>query len=128
MPITYTIDTDNNLAIVKASGRLSDEAILKFEQEMIDDPRRRPGILVLFDARNVNTTTISREAIRKILELERKHFPPNGKSRTAIVINDQDGWQRACEFADKAGRKINVFSNIDVARAWLGYTDVARDL
>ncbi len=49
MPITYDIDEEQNLVLVKVSGEFTDEIVLQFERDFIADRHVKPGFRALFD-------------------------------------------------------------------------------
>jgi len=59
MPITYDVDEEQNLVLVKVSGEFTDEIVLQFERDFIADRRVKPGFRALFDARAVQVGELS---------------------------------------------------------------------
>ncbi len=120
MPITYDVDEDQNLVLVKVSGELTDEIVLRFERNIIVDRRIKPGFRALFDARAVRLTEVSEKAIDQLLEMEEADPGKFNRSRRALVFKEQPGWARAEKFEDRARGSVIVFYSMDVARMWLG--------
>ncbi len=120
MPITYDVDEDQNLVLVKVSGEFTDEIVLRFERNIIADRRIKPGFRALFDARAVRLTEVSEKAIDQLLEMEEADPGKFNRSRRALVFNEQLGWARAEKFEGRARGRVIVFYSMDVARTWLG--------
>ncbi len=120
MPITYDVDEEQNLVLVKVSGEFTDEIVFRFERDIIADRRIKPVFRALFDARAVRLTEISEKAIDQLLEMEEADPEKFNRSRRALVFNEQLGWARAKKFEDSAKGRVIVFYSMDVARMWLG--------
>ena len=120
MPITYDVDEEQNLVLVKVSGEFTDEIVLRFERDFIADRRIKPGFRALFDASTVRLTEVSEKAIDQLLEMEEADPGKFNHSRRALVFNEQLGWARAEKFEDRARGRVIVFYSMDVARIWLG--------
>ncbi len=119
MPITYDVDEDQNLLLVKVSGEFTDEIVLRFERDIIADRRIKPGFRALFDARTVRLTEVSEKAIDQLLEMEEADPEKFNRSKRALVFNEEPGWERAKKFEGSASGRVIVFYSMDVARMWL---------
>jgi len=119
IPITYDVDEEQNLVLVKVSGEFTDEIVLQFERDFIADRHVKPGFRALFDARAVRLTEVSEKTVGRLLEMEEADPEKFNRSRRALVFNEQLGWARAKKFEDSASGSVIVFYSMDVARMWL---------
>jgi hypothetical protein len=123
MPIIYDVDEEGNRVYIKASGQLTNEEILRFENNFLDDARVKPGYCALFDATFATMDVILGETIDELIDLEKNHEEKTVGSKTAFVIIEDEGWKRAKEFERKTLRRAIVFFNLDVAKIWLGWKE-----
>jgi predicted DNA-binding transcriptional regulator YafY len=84
------------------------------------DPRIRPGLRVLFDARTAQPAGLTPDAIHIIASLDRKLRETCPVHKSAIVVRDKQAAELAHEFEKNTETNAVVFFNLDVAKTWLG--------
>jgi hypothetical protein len=120
MPITFEVDEQANFVDVKATGVVTEEDLLQYQTTLMADPRIRPGLRVLFDARTAQPGGLTPEAVRIIASLDRKLRETCPTNKSAIVVRDKQAAELAHEFETNTETNAIVFFNLDVARTWLG--------
>jgi len=120
MSITYEVDEEANVIYVKAIGKIAGEDLIRYQKELMSDPRIKPDFRLLFDASAAEVEGITHETILAFVELDKEFRAICPEKRTAIVVRDKQAFELAEEFEKHAQSRAGVFINIDVARIWLG--------
>lgn len=120
MPIQYEVDEARNVIQASARGTLGDADFLDYAHRLMADSRIRPGYRELVDLTAAVKGDISQELFELIAAIDRQRPDRHAGSRTAIVVPDSEAFQLASTYAIKAQAPVIVFSNLSVARTWLG--------
>lgn len=120
MPINYEVDESRNVILASAHGTLGDAEFLDYARRLMADSRIQSGYRELVDLTAAVKGDISQELFDLIAAIDRQSPDRHTGSRTAIVVPDPEGFQLASTYALKAQAPVIVFSNIGVARTWLG--------
>ena len=118
MPVTYTLDLERRLLIVRAWGVLVDSDVQAGRQELLDHPDFERDFGQLFDAREVDEVQLSVEIMGRMAQtsiLARE-------SRRAFVAATPYQYRVACLFVTLAQPyqpNVQVFRDVDEALAWL---------
>lgn len=120
MPIDYEVDEVHNVVYATGQGAVGDEDFLDYVQRFLADRRIRPGYRELVDLTAAIRGQISPRLFDLIAELDRQQPERQSGSRTAIVVPDSESFQLASAYGLKAQAPVIVFSNVSVARTWLG--------
>ncbi|HTI63686.1 MAG TPA: hypothetical protein VL524_09240 [Gemmatimonadaceae bacterium] len=118
MAVTFSLDLERRLLIVKASGVLVDQDVHAGRQELLDDPHFDRDFGELFDARDVEEVQFSAEVMGRMAQtsiLARE-------SRRAFVATTPYQYRMASLFVTLAQPyqpNVQVFRDIDEALAWL---------
>jgi hypothetical protein len=120
MPIDYEVDVAHNVVHATATGAVGDADFLDYVRRFLADSRIRPGYRELVDLTAASKGAISPELFDLIADLDRQQPERLRGSRTAIVVPDSEGFELASTYGLKAQAPVIVFTNIGVARTWLG--------
>ena len=85
MPMTYSIDVDENLVYIVGSGRLTDEEMVDCVWELRSDPMLQPDMNVLSDMRGIEMG-FSSSGIRKMLDVMVSTEDRRSESYAALVV------------------------------------------
>ncbi|NIM48705.1 MAG: hypothetical protein GTO22_05520 [Gemmatimonadales bacterium] len=118
MPISYRIDPETSIAVVTIQGVVSAQEQREHVERLFADPDLRPPFRILSDRReqeNVPSTALVQQMARLLAGVERA-----AGSRLAFVVARpvQIGMSRVFA-AHVSNMEIEVFTDIDRARAWL---------
>lgn len=120
MPIEYVVEEANNVVYATGTGIVSDEDFLDYVRRFLADARIRPGYRELVDLTRATKGAISPGLFDRIAQMDREQPGQQLGSRTAIVVPDSESFLLASAYGLKAQAPVIVFSNLDVARTWLG--------
>ena len=116
MAITYRIEPQNQLVLVRLSGTLSYDELVEMTDRLRADPEFRPHYRELAIAESFDATpeTIQSLALR----------PPvfDERARRAVVVDSDLAFGTIRMFQTRRGEvagEIRVFRDVDEARAWL---------
>jgi hypothetical protein len=118
MSVTFSLDLERRLLIVKAFGVLVDQDVRAGRQELLDHPDFDREFGQLFDARDVDEVRLSVEVMGRMAQtsiLARE-------SRRAFVATTPYQYRMASLFVTLAQPyqpNVQVFRDIDEALAWL---------
>lgn len=118
MPITYHIDRGQHLVVSEWSGKITIQEARAHFAALKADPDFDPTMRHLSEALGAEATLSFGEL--RLLAFE---SPFNDSGRAAIVASTDlvFGVSKQYEaFAERDGRDIRVFRDLDEARAWLG--------
>ncbi len=118
MPISYRIDPETKIAVVTVQGVVTAQEQREHVARLFADPELRPPFRILSDRReqeNIPSTALVRQMARQLAKVERV-----AGSRLAFVVSRpvQIGMSRVFA-AHATNMEIEVFTDIDRARAWL---------
>ena len=123
MEYSLDIDRDNGFFLITTDGEGTEEGMMAFMNEIVDNPSWRPGKSILLDHRRLSVKNIQFRGIETMSE----HFvtigDALGNGKIALVMNEDIdfGIARAWEMitVDQVDMKISVFRSIHEATSWL---------
>jgi hypothetical protein len=120
MPIAYEVRNGGIFVYTTASGEVTDQDLLGYQEALLSDPRVKSGFDELFDARMAEGTGLSTEVVEKIIEVDRTHTDKLQRGKCAVVVRSD--FELARHFEERHGgpQQIMVFHNLNVALVWLG--------
>jgi hypothetical protein len=119
LPASYTIDTDRKLVVTRIWGAPTEDDIYDHGQRLRNDPQFRPDFRQLVDMSELTEIRVGSGVIR---DASRNQFFAPGVKR-AVVANSDASFGMARMYAiasENQGQTIEVFRDINAARAWLG--------
>jgi hypothetical protein len=123
MPISYWIDTNRNLVLAEGYGVLTDDDILNFRKEMLEDPTFRPGMRELSDYRRVERHEHTTEGLHRFIEHEKTVRHQLGSDYRIAIVTRSDlhfGFSRMyIAGVSDTLPEVQVFRDLDEAEAWL---------
>ena len=121
MPITYTIDRQQNLIHTMGAGDITFAEVLDHFQALAADPAFNPGTDVLLDLLGCTSPPSNAQVREAAAFLE--HRSVRLRFGRCAVVASQDvmyGMMRIFQvFAESAFASIRVFRNLEDARLWL---------
>lgn len=109
---------------VALTGAASGEAFARLDNEIVADPRWKPGMALLFDFRELDLSTFSSEEVRQSAEVASRLGHRFGSGRFACVFGSAAdyGLGRAWEMwtCGELSLDLRSFRSRDEAEAWLG--------
>lgn len=120
MAVRWELKENGTLLHVVTGARFGTAELLEAGRAALADPRARPPLHLLFDNRD-SKENASHEELRSRaaqMEVARDRFAP----RIAVLVSDalHHGLARvAGAYAASAGFEVEVFHDVDSARAWL---------
>jgi len=122
MPLSYDIDDQSNLLTVTANDPLSYEDVITHQQELLSEPRLKPGRRCLVDLIAVKKVAMTGRDMFRLAQ-DRGKFPYlETNMRTAIVVNSTAMFAMARMYALSRRKFIEpmaIFYDIDEARHWV---------
>ncbi len=123
MPISYRIDAKKNLVLALGSGVLTDDDLLDFRKQLVNDPAFHPDMRELSDFRSVEKHVHTTEGLNRFLEQEKEYADRLGSEYRIAIVTNSDlhyGFSRMyiVGVADTLP-EVQVFREIDIAEAWL---------
>ena len=95
MPIDYKIYEDGYCVYARATGVLTPEEIIDYQQKLKLNPKIESGYRELFDVRYIEkselTTDSFQEIIREVMSDEKKIY----RNKLAIVVSSGESFDRA---------------------------------
>jgi hypothetical protein len=123
MPITYSIDAERGIVFATVGDELSLGDTLLHVQEVFADPRFRPGMAALFDARQASLGEFSGDELRRVLSaIDSRPASLVLGVRWAIVVSREIDFAVSRMFEGLSGHlpvEIHVFRSYETARAWI---------
>jgi hypothetical protein len=120
MPASYHIDVQAGVVFTMLEGHVTNEDLLDHQHRLSADPKFRPTMHHLIDARGVTAVSVTALGLR--LLTTRSNLGPG--SRRALIEGDAIsayGPLRMFEtLRSESGADIKIFSTVEDARRWLG--------
>jgi len=130
MPITLDRRPDERLVVFSHIGEVSDDEMLAFYRDFLDDPGSAGYLMLLIHLDQTRSTGRSSEALRSLAGLfEEKFGDVTVKRRVAVVAPADNSFGLARMYEALSARvpwEFRVFRDGDAALAWLG-DDVNTD-
>lgn len=109
--------------VVTLTGEFTVESFREFYEQLLNDPNFRSGMNLLWDTRKVCFQSLTPESLRLFQGYIISRLPRRGKSRSAVVI-DEDyafGMMRMFEQSNENMIPIQfqVYRDVHPAREWL---------
>jgi hypothetical protein len=111
---------------VTTSGAASVEGFERFLEEVLADPRYRPGSSSLIDHRELDASALTPASVRAIADIFVRRDSQIGPGYCALVMGEPYKyglarmWQAYCD--DHLGLHTRVFYSLEDARDWLRET------
>lgn len=124
MAITYTISREDRLITAYATGIIRADDLHGLMSSLLADPRMRPGLRGLYDARYAEPDITIMQLAEVAGEVRQLHN--RGLERVALVAQSQTTYRVAKTFsiiARAIGIDVDVFREIAPAQAWLDARD-----
>lgn len=118
MPLTYHIDTANNVLICDVSGTLTVDDVRNLHKDLRIDPEFAPNLSLLFDMLDVTDFQISPSELQAIAT----ETPMSKTSKRAYVTQTdfEFGMLRIfATYSDAEPDRFQVYHDIGGARKWL---------
>ena len=122
MPVTYTVSSDGMFVHAVATGTLTTEDVLEFQQALWQDNRVKPGYKALFDEALISESHIDKEGLQVIAAREQSDEAKR-PSKLAIVAGPGRSFPNARYYENIVSPEketVIVFHSEDIARQWLG--------
>jgi hypothetical protein len=114
---------DPENVLVTTSGRATVEGLDAWVQEVLSDPRYRPGIRVLIDHQKLDWTSMTKDDLRRRARLLLRDKERIGWTRAALVTDRpvDYGLMRmiAGYLGERASFDTDIFYSFEKARDWL---------
>ena len=123
MPVEYTIYENEHYVYAKATGVLTPEEIIDYEQKLQHEPKLLSGYKELFDVRYITKSEVTIESFQEIIKESMLDDKRNCRNKLAIVVSRADSFDRA-KYYEKSipseKQTVIVFNMLDTAKLWLG--------
>lgn len=125
MAMSYTIDFDDQGAVtVRTHGTADRHGIVRFIDELVDDPRFQAGTTVLIDHTNLDLHPLHTADIQAIADAVIRMNDRVAGTAVAIVTPASVGYglsRQFTAFAESFGSGLDtrVFTTLEEARRWL---------
>ncbi len=123
MPISYRIDAERNLILAEGHGILSDDDIINFRKQSLEDPAFKPGMRELSDYRRAERHEHTTEGLQSFIEYEKTSLAKMGEDYRIAIVTSSDlhfGFSRMyIAGVSEMLPEVQVFRDIDEAEAWL---------
>jgi hypothetical protein len=129
VPITYRIDAELGIARVIARGMSTPDDVRAYRRALLADPSFGPGLQLLVDATDLDTTAFTRAGLEALAQDWRTIVPANTTIRMAILVgsNAAYGLARMYEvFTENTPILARAFQEEAGAVMWLRETAVPR--
>ena len=125
MPMSYRIDPHDGVALLSASGTLTDDEMIDCVARLRADPALAPGMPTLSDMRGVTELQITSDGIQQMFDMMTKTEPNRGDAQAAIVTGNDLTFGMARMMSMMGDAKhlhphFRAFHDMPEARAWLG--------
>jgi hypothetical protein len=122
MSINYTVSSDGMFVHAIATGTLTTEDVLEYQQAVWQDSRVKQSFKVLFDESQISESRIDEQGLQVIAARE---ISDEAKRplKLAIVAGPGRSFPNARYYENIVSpekEQVIVFHNEDVARQWLG--------
>lgn len=121
MPITYDIDSENGVILIRGSGTISDDEMVDVTQRIREDPALEPGMVSFSDMRGVESK-VTAVGMQRVAGLVGRTEEQRGRARSAALVDGPLGFGMGRMFAvlsEETGLEYRVFDDEDAAHAWL---------
>ena len=123
MPMSYVIDTPNNLIRTSGTGVLTDDDVMAHRKALTSDPAFNSKMREISDIREVTDFRVTPAGIRLMVAFDVKVVPAGGMHQLAVVARENVayGMSRMYQTLDEPNiRSVGVFRTYEEAAAWLG--------
>jgi len=116
---------DGKLAIRRhiVRGAFDFTELKSYLGEIYGSPDLDPSMNVLWDLREADFSTVSRDEVQSVMEFVSKTWGTEGRSKAALVVkNDLDyGFSRMYQMMMEGATssKVEVFRDLDAAETWI---------
>jgi hypothetical protein len=118
MSLSYTIDANRRLIIVRARGVLTETDVSRAREQLRRDPGFDPEFDQLFDARDVEDVALSKEGMARLADTS--ILAPAVRRAFVAVTTLQYGMARMFTAVSEQRHHVTqVFRRLDEAEAWL---------
>jgi hypothetical protein len=118
MSLSYTIDADRRLIIVRARGVLTESDVSRARARLRQDPEFDPEFDQLFDARDVEDIALSKEGMARLADTS--ILAPAVRRAFVAATTLQYGMARMFTAVSEQRQHVTqVFRRLEEAEAWL---------
>jgi hypothetical protein len=119
LPISSEIDTDRGIVLTRLDGLVPEDEVADHNRRLGEDPRFKPHYRQLVDLTGLTEIAFDTGAVKRAAE---KHVFAAGTRRAIVAPSDAAfGMSRMwATQSEPAGQRIEVFRDIEAAKAWLG--------
>ncbi len=120
LPIISEIDTDRGIVLTRLIGAVPEDEVEDHNRGLGEDPRFAPHYKQLVDLTELTEIVYDAVAVRKAAE---KHIFAPGARRALVAPSDAAfGMSRMWAIqSELTGQRIEVFRDMESAKAWLGW-------
>jgi hypothetical protein len=128
MEISITIENNIRMQIVR--GMVDIQAFTGYLKQLYNSPGFDPGMNILWDFREADFSLVPTQDIYPFQEVVRKYWGKGGKTRLAIVVSEDIGydltkiWQTLMEF--NFPNRIEIFDDIETAKGSLNQSEISN--
>jgi len=123
VPMSYRIDLEAGLILLKGTGLLTDDEMVQCIAELRRDPELEPGMHTLSDMREIEVG-FTAEGVSRMLDTMKISSERRSAARAAIVVSSDVAFGMARMVEGRADGQLEphfrVFRDIAEAREWLG--------
>jgi hypothetical protein len=124
MSLSYTIDANRRLIIVRAGGVLTEVDVNRARERLRRDPGFDPEFDQLFDARDVEDIALSKDGMARLADTS--ILAPAVRRAFVATTTLQYGMARMFTTVSERRQHVTqVFRRLDEAEAWLARPTVA---
>ena len=127
MPVSYRIDTGQQLAILTATGVTTTDDFTRALRQLAADPEWRPSYCRLWDWREIALDHVALRAIRDAARIAQDDRLACRRTAVVAVGRIDREVARAIKGSVKT-HEVEVFSTMPEALAWLSATVAGEDL
>lgn len=122
MPMSYQIDTDRKLLLIRGSGRLTDAEMIACVDELREDPAVRPDLQTLSDMREIEVG-FTPAGVEAMVAAMRSSANPRDGVKAAIVVGSEVAFGMGRMFQLRTDEDLDprfrVFRSMQDALEWL---------
>jgi hypothetical protein len=116
--LTYSIETEPGLIVVRALGAIAVADMLALRERMLKDPAADPALPALFDLTGASALNFTTQELRQLATFT------HPTARRAYVLSGDHGFGLARMFqafseARGQSENVQVFRDVAEARAWV---------
>ena len=128
MPSTYHVDPEQELILVRPTGRFTEEEFIQLCRALYDDPDREPQFAVIWDTRDIDELVMDADVIPEYKSFLRENEDRLTQGPIAIIA-DRALTRTFASMLTQVGNKhvgaYEIFSTPDEAAQWIGLPDTA---